>query len=111
MHVFVSQVTFSAESANEELVKSIMKKKVEAGVQWKGFLVSSVWRQEKSGEVSYTWTLKWETKEDFKSWMSRPEHVAGHKKMNQLKQSNAEKPLVKKTVNQYDEISPEFFAG
>lgn len=102
--MFVSQVTFAAEIAHEEFVKNIIEKKEAKGIQWEGFIASEAWRSETSGEVAYTWVLKWESKAHFMDWMKRPEHIEGHKQMRKLA-PDPNRPRITKTTKQYEVVS------
>lgn len=80
-------------------LKNSMKETIGA----KGLVSTDCWSRESKDNVEYVFVTKWETKVDFKVWVSREDHVEEHKEMNKHKgQEPAEK--AKKTIRQYEEV-------
>lgn len=103
--MFVNQASFEGDKANEAKIIAKMKKTFAELQDVSGLLSSECWKKEKNDVVEYSIVTKWTAKQDFIAWLSREEHVNEHKEMNkQRKQGISEKPSMKKTITQYEEI-------
>lgn len=103
--MFVNQAHFEGEKHNEDKLINKMKKTQEdlSGVE--GLHAVEVWKKEKTDTVEYVIVSKWTAKKDFTAWLSREEHVNEHKEMiKQKKQGISEKPVMKKTIVQYETV-------
>ncbi|MGY0694973.1 antibiotic biosynthesis monooxygenase family protein [Virgibacillus sp. FSP13] len=79
--MFVMNASFTTDKEFEDrLKKKAMKNKDEA-LEAKGNISFECWRKYHNEEVEYVLVSKWEEQSDFKSWISRDEHIQEHKEM------------------------------
>lgn len=105
--MFVNQALFECDKSNEDKVVEKIKNTVEQTKNVQGLLAVECWKKKnKDLVVEYAIVTKWTTKQDFIAWLSRQEHVNEHKEMNKLKkQGMSDKPILKKTIHQYETIT------
>ncbi len=96
--MFVSQVTFSCEDANEEVLRNIMKNKTASAQKAEGIVSAECWTsKENDGKVSYSLVCHWRSEEDFKEWMK-----AEHKPENRANRPvNGQKSEITRSGKQY----------
>ncbi|MBD2868832.1 antibiotic biosynthesis monooxygenase family protein [Paenibacillus arenilitoris] len=101
--MFISQASFEGHKGVEQMIFNKLQKSMNETIGAKGLVSAECWSRETKDNVEYVFVTKWDTKEDFKLWVSREDHVEGHKEMNKYKgQEPAEK--AKKTIRQYEEV-------
>lgn len=97
--MFITKVAFEVEKENEELLTEMVKKKAATKIEFPGLISYEWWKNDKKNVVEYNYVSKWESKENFKAWLARPEHIESHKNKGQ---NNELKSKIKKTVTQYE---------
>ncbi len=103
--MFVNQAHFEGGKLHEDKIIAKMKKTKEQLNGVEGLHAVEFWKKEKMDTVEYVIVSKWTEKKDFTAWLSREEHVNEHKEMiKQKKQGISEKPVMKKTIIQYETV-------
>ncbi|PKR86565.1 antibiotic biosynthesis monooxygenase [Heyndrickxia camelliae] len=102
--MFVMNARFEAEKSHEERLKAKAKKNKQDIQGAEGLVSYECWRKEKKDTIEYVFVSKWEKQEDFKTWISRDEHVAEHKAQRQQQKETGVKPTsaFKKTLQSYE---------
>lgn len=100
--MFITEVAFSTTKENEQKLYDKVEKNANELVDVDGLIDAEVWTKSKGDEVEYVIVSKWQEKQHFQAWVSRPSHVAEHKEMNK-KSKEGDKPQspFKKVLKQY----------
>jgi heme-degrading monooxygenase HmoA len=77
--MFVSQVIFETEKANEAMLQALMQKKAGEATGIAGLVASECWVENGRARVGFSLVTKWESREHFQTWLSREEHVKAPK--------------------------------
>jgi heme-degrading monooxygenase HmoA len=101
--MFVNQVIFEGDIANEDKIINKVKHTMEELTDVGGLYTAECWNKDtkKSDTVAYAIVTKWNKKQDFVAWISRESHVAEHRTMRKEKKDQA--PVMTKTLLQYEE--------
>ncbi|WP_458120646.1 antibiotic biosynthesis monooxygenase family protein [Paenibacillus sp. Z6-24] len=103
--MFINQAHFESDKFNEDYIISKIKKTIDQTEDVQGLIALECWKKESNAHVEYVLVTKWTTKKEFTTWLSREDHVNEHKEMNkQKKQGVSEKPILKKTIVQYESV-------
>ncbi len=103
MFMFISQACFEGDKINEHKIITKLQKTLKETINVEGLISTECWLKEKKDRVEYALVTKWESKEYFKKWLMREEHVEEHKEMNrQKKQGSQEEVKFTKTLRQYE---------
>lgn len=103
--MFINQAHFEGDKFNEDSIILKIKKTIDQTEDVQGLIALECWKKENSEHVEYVIVTKWTSKKQFITWLSREEHVNEHKEMNkQKKQGISEKPILKKTILQYETV-------
>ncbi|NLO85765.1 MAG: hypothetical protein GX096_10110 [Clostridiales bacterium] len=101
--MFVSQVIFESELGNEEKLKAIMEKKLEGAKAAPGVIQAECWKLHKASAAGYALVTRWESQEQFRSWL-----VASHKGVTHGTQhKDGEKAAITKMAYQFEVIDQE----
>lgn len=98
--MFISQVIFESDAANEAVLKGIMKSKLAGAGEVEGLASSECWKQDKGQRVAYTLVNRWEDREFFKKWMAAESHNQQHR--DALAQTKGEQPDIAKTAYHFE---------
>lgn len=101
--MFVSQVTFEGTEENDEMLRQIMKKKLEDAKVAPGIQSAECWRENKENTASYTLVMKWSCKEDFKAWMVKSHSGRPHGG-GRPSEDRQERPKITKQAHQYEVV-------
>lgn len=103
--MFVNQALFESDKSNEDKIVEKVKNTIKQTKDVQGLLAVECWKKENKDLVEYAIVTKWTAKKDFIEWLSREDHVTEHKEMNkQKKQGVSDKPVLKKTLLQFEAI-------
>lgn len=102
--MFISQVVYEVDVTVKHEFLAKKQESMKKTINIIGLLSEECWFNEnKESVVEYVFVSKWESKPDFIAWLTREDHVKGHKEMSkQKKHGQAEEIKIKKTVRQYE---------
>lgn len=105
--MFISQAIYEMDVTAQHKIMVKMKETMKKIFNAKGLLLAECWfKESKESVVEYVFVSKWESKPDFIAWLTREDHVKGHKEMSkQKKNGEAEEIKIKKTVRQYEVVN------
>ncbi|MFB9864557.1 antibiotic biosynthesis monooxygenase [Rufibacter immobilis] len=83
MNAYIVNASFEADKEHEAYLARKCQHDYEESQGAKGLLSFDIWKREHPATVEYVLVSKWTSKEDFKAWISREEHVQGHKEQRQ----------------------------
>ena len=95
--MFISQVIFESDIENREEIEAIMLKKREDIERYVQPISSEIWWKEDKKTVAFSLVAKWQSKDDFKTWM-KESHKEGHAKRS------ASAPEIRKTLFQFEPV-------
>lgn len=75
--MFISQVIFESAPANEQTLKDIVAGKVKSAAQAAGVVSAECWRTSKADSVGYAAVTRWESREQFLTWL-KDSHKSPH---------------------------------
>lgn len=105
--MFIAQVTFATKDFD---VRSILDNKASNAKKdfegFEGFRGAEVWKNETKNKLEYAIVSKWDHKEDFQAWVSRPSHIEEHKNMNKeaKEQENAKYKNIDKQIKKFEVV-------
>ncbi|WP_373228725.1 antibiotic biosynthesis monooxygenase [Cohnella sp.] len=104
--MFISQAIYEVDVTAQHKMIAKMQETMKETMNVKGLISVDCWfKESKESVVEYVFVTKWESKPDFITWLTREEHVEGHKEMsNQKKHGQAEEIKIKKIVRQYEVV-------
>ncbi|WP_181303991.1 antibiotic biosynthesis monooxygenase family protein [Rufibacter sp. XAAS-G3-1] len=102
MTTYVVNASFEADKEHEAYLAKKCQHDYEESRGAAGLISFDIWRREHSGRVEYVLVSKWSGKDDFKAWISRPDHVQGHKEQRQTK--DQERPKLTKKLTYFEGV-------
>ncbi|MFP7489254.1 antibiotic biosynthesis monooxygenase [Bacillus paralicheniformis] len=103
--MFISQACFEGDKTNEHKIIAKLQKTMNETINTPGLVSVDCWLKENKDRVEYVFVTKWESKDHFKTWVTREDHVEEHKEMNKQKQQGQQEEVkIKKTLRQYQVV-------
>ncbi|MEI4529263.1 antibiotic biosynthesis monooxygenase family protein [Priestia megaterium] len=103
--MFISQACFEGDKIIEHKIIKKLQKTMKETINVPGLISTDCWLKENKDRVEYVFVAKWESKEHFKKWVTREEHIEEHKQMNKQKQQGEKEEVkIKKTLRQYKTV-------
>lgn len=101
MSAYIVNASFETDKATEDVLVRKFEKDSQAMKGVEGLLSYEVWKHETPQTVEFVAVSKWESKEAFKAWISRDEHVQGHKEQRQHKAEEGA-PRITRKLSYYE---------
>ncbi|MCC9135050.1 antibiotic biosynthesis monooxygenase family protein [Pontibacter silvestris] len=101
MSFYIVNASFEIDKPNEAVLEAKTQKDYEKSQNAKGLVSFEVWKREHSETVEYVLVSKWESKDDFKFWISRDEHVDEHKEQR-IRKEESERPKITKKLSYFE---------
>lgn len=102
MSAYIVNASFSAEKEQEAYLAQKCQHDYEESHGAAGLISFDIWKHEHPETVEYVLVSKWESKDHFKAWISREEHVQGHKEQRQHKE--VVRPKLTKKLTYFESV-------
>ncbi|WP_205499938.1 antibiotic biosynthesis monooxygenase family protein [Rufibacter psychrotolerans] len=86
MSTYIVNASFETDLEHEAYLAQKCRHDLEESHGAAGLISFDIWKRAHAHTVEYVLVSKWESKEDFKAWISREDHVQGHKDQRQNKE-------------------------
>ncbi|WP_207431814.1 antibiotic biosynthesis monooxygenase [Sabulibacter ruber] len=102
MSAYLVNASFEADKEHEAYLAQKCQHDLEESHGAAGLISFDIWKREHPQTVEYVLVSKWNSKDDFKAWISREDHVQGHKEQRQNKE--AERPKLTKKLTYFESV-------
>ena len=102
MTAYIVNASFSADKEQEEYLARKCQHDYQESQGAEGLLSFDIWKREHPDSVEYVLVSKWNSKDHFKAWISREEHVQGHK--DQRQQKDVDRPKLTKKLTYFEGV-------